>query len=192
LTTKLHLGCGSAYKEGWVNIDLDAPSADIQRDLTQPLPFGDGSVSFIFTEHFVEHISRPQAVEFFVECRRVLREGGVLRVSTPNLRFLCECYLKGNITEWGDVWGPNSGCNLMNEGMRSWGHTYVYDREELHKVLAEAGFAHIRSVGWRESAHSDLVGLETRPYHQDLILEIEKSSKSPQPDRKQRFWQKWL
>lgn len=183
----MHLGCGGAYKDGWINIDLESPGADLLMDLTNPFPYEGDSVSFIYTEHFLEHIGRSQAVDFLRECRRVLRDGGVLRISTPNLAFLVECYRRKNIAEWGDLWAPDSPCNLMNEGMRSWGHTYLYDFDELVRVLAEAGFSVARRSAWGESVYPDLKGLETRPYHKDLIVEVVKGERAVVKKRKWLF-----
>ena len=96
----LHFGCGSVYFDGWNNVDLDSPLADLNLDLTQTLPFADASVSYMFSEHFIEHVTRKQAVDFLVECRRILRPSGTIRVSTPNLRFLIAAYLALEVREW--------------------------------------------------------------------------------------------
>lgn len=90
---KIHLGCGSVYFSEWLNIDLDSPVADLHLDLTKPLPFEDCSATHIFNEHFIEHISRTEALKFLIECRRVLSFNGVIRITTPNLRFLIASYL---------------------------------------------------------------------------------------------------
>src|SRR5207253_10227185 len=100
---KLHLGCGSVNFPGWINIDLDSPTADMLLDLTHPLPFPDGSVTHMFNEHFIEHITRSQAVQFLQECHRVLSADGAIRITTPNLRFLTYSYMTGAIGEWGDL-----------------------------------------------------------------------------------------
>lgn len=47
-SAKLHLGCGWAYKEGWVNVDLFATKADIAWDLRHGIPVPDGSVAAAF------------------------------------------------------------------------------------------------------------------------------------------------
>jgi hypothetical protein len=64
----------------------------------------------------------------------------------------------------------------MNEGMRSWGHQFLYDAGELSRILLEAGFANVKFVQWRESTIDELAGLETRPFHNELIVEASKSS----------------
>lgn len=173
---KLHLGSGSITLPGWINIDLDSPTADQLLDLTDPLPFESASVSHIFNEHFIEHITREQAVAFLKECYRVLKQQGVMRITTPNLRFLAHSYFSDNRDEWGDLWQPNSRCQLMNEGMRSWGHKFLYDAEELTRILGEAGFKSITFETYRQSRDEILVSLESRPFHNELIVEARKSS----------------
>jgi|GEM_PF-2346294 len=172
---KLHLGSGPVHLDGWLNVDLDAPNADLHLDLRKPLSFADESIEYIFNEHFIEHITREEALALLKECHRVLSKYGVLRLSTPNLKYLAVSYLARNIDEWGELWRPTNPCRLLNEGMRSWGHEFLYDAEELILILSEAGFSNVRFVRWRESSIDELAGLETRPFHNEVILEAVKS-----------------
>lgn len=173
---KLHLGCGSHVLEGWINIDLETIDSRVMKcDLTKPLPFMDEEVAFIFSEHFVEHITREQLVRLLTECNRVLQKGGVVRISTPSLEKLVQEYLAGNIQEWQNVgWLPATPCQMLNEGMRSWGHMFVYDYDEMYRVLHEAGFNNIQKVNYRDSSYPDLRNLETRPFHNEIIVEAVK------------------
>jgi predicted SAM-dependent methyltransferase len=75
---KLNLGCGTNHLNGWHNHDRDV-------DITKPLPFPTESATHIFIEHCVEHVSYHEAVRFFNEAFRVLRPGGVLRVTVPSI-----------------------------------------------------------------------------------------------------------
>lgn len=175
---KLHLGCGSINLAGWTNIDLESKEADMHLDLRQALPFETSTVDFIYAEHFIEHVDRDEAGRLLKELLRVLKPGGVVRLVTPDLRFMCCTYLAGNIDEWGYIWQPLTGARLMNEGMRLWGHQFLYDAPELESLLHECGFIRRTPQGWRISQHAELAGLETRPFHQDLILEGTK----PEPE----------
>ena len=169
---KLHLACGTNILAGWANIDQNGGGDVIRWDLTQPLPVEKRSVDFIFNEHFIEHITRDQAGALLSQCREALAPGGVLRVSTPDLRKLCAEYLAGRTDEWRDVnWLPATPCRLLNEGMRLWGHQFVYDGAELRALLAEVGFGTIASRAWRQSPHRALCDLECRPFHGELIFE---------------------
>ena len=171
---KLHLGCGPHIKPGWENLDLQPGNGGKQADLTKPLPYLKDSVSYIFSEHFIEHISREQGVKMLKECFRVLKPGGVLRISTPNLEVLVLDYLDNKLTRWGSVWLPNTRAQLINEGMRSWGHQFLYDIEELTLVLEEAGFQQVNIVSYMKSNDNALSDQEVRPYHEDIIMEAKK------------------
>jgi predicted SAM-dependent methyltransferase len=48
------------------------------------LDFPDGAFSFVFSEHFFEHIWPDEAYALFQECFRILRPNGVLRISVPD------------------------------------------------------------------------------------------------------------
>lgn len=173
--TRLHLGCGDNLLQGWANIDFNANAGVIGHNLTRPLPLEANTIEFIYTEHFIEHITRDEGVSFVTDCYRVLKPGGVLRISTPNLRRLIDDYLSGSTDEWKEWdWAPETSCQMVNGGMRLWGHQFVYDHDELERLLGEAGFNSTNRTGWRESQYEELRGLETRKYYDDVILEAVK------------------
>lgn len=140
---KIHLGAGPVIKPGWLNYDMNPGPGGIQHDLTRPLPLADGSADYVFSEHFIEHITREQALRLLRECHRVMREGAVIRITTPNLRILAEDYLAGKIDRWIGGWAPKTPAQFLNEGMTAWGHQFTYDGPELALILEEAGFTGI-------------------------------------------------
>lgn len=89
---RLHLGCGSHYLPGYVNIDLPPKSratverirVDIAADLRE-LQFLPGSIAEIRTHHVLEHFDRPASLRLLTDWYTWLREGGVFRVETPDL-----------------------------------------------------------------------------------------------------------
>ena len=172
---KLHLGSGLNRLNGWANVDYLLAPGVVAHDLTRPLPVRGESISYIYSEHFIEHITKPEASALLKECFRVLEPGGVIRISTPNLSKLVEEYTAGRVDEWRDVdWKPSTPCQLLNEGMRLWGHQYLYDHEELTALLQDRGFTKVERAGWRESVHPDLCKLECRPFHDEVIVEATK------------------
>jgi predicted SAM-dependent methyltransferase len=48
------------------------------------LPFERGSFTFVFSEHFFEHLPLSIALELFRECNRILNVGGVIRTVVPD------------------------------------------------------------------------------------------------------------
>ena len=86
--TRLHIGAGQESIPGWINIDNQGhPGVDQVLDVRRGLPFS--NVAAIYAEHFIEHLTLDDGLAFLKECRRVLASDGVLRLSTPNLDWVC-------------------------------------------------------------------------------------------------------
>lgn len=58
----------------------------VKVDITKPLPFDDNSFDIILAVEIMEHVHDHEV--FFKEAKRVLKEGGVLLFSTPNILSL--------------------------------------------------------------------------------------------------------
>ena len=168
---RLRLGCGHHRLPNWLNIGLPG---DIEHDLTKRMPLGDETVRFVFSEHFIEHLMQPEGVALLRECWRVLKPGGVVRLSTPDLETIIAEYHAGRITEWLPDWAPRTPCQMINECHHLWGHQFIYNFAELSSVLAECGFVTVSRERWHESGHAELRGVECRPFHRDLIVEATK------------------
>ena len=146
---KLHVGCGSNYKPGWVNIDLFNPTADVALDLREPLPFPDESVSFIYSEHVLEHFEYPRDVRHILgECFRVLARGGVFSVGVPDHGVVATAYatrdtsffqerrLRSYLREGDSTLMHHINYNFRQDGL----HKYSYDEETLRQILQRVGF----------------------------------------------------
>lgn len=72
---RLHLGCGNRNLTGWINLDLP------RYDITQALPWRDGSVWAYYLEYVIECISPEALFRFLREVWRTLRSDGVLRIA---------------------------------------------------------------------------------------------------------------
>lgn len=57
-----------------------------QTDMNEPLPFDDDSFDGVVSIEGIEHIKRP--FDFVQECSRILRPGGLLIITTPNVSSL--------------------------------------------------------------------------------------------------------
>ena len=137
---RLNLGSGFHVKPGWDNLD-----AVFGHMLPGALSrYATGSVAEVFSEHFIEHLTWEQGLALMRECRRVLAPDGALRFSCPDLRKLVQRYLEGRIRDYGGAWLPESPCAMLNEGLRAWGHQYLYDAPELERLARAAGFSRVQ------------------------------------------------
>ncbi|RMG42643.1 MAG: glycosyltransferase, partial [Methanobacteriota archaeon] len=174
----LNIGSGDKKLEGFINIDM-IPGADIQADVTKGLPFPDNSVDGIFSEHFIEHISQADGINFFRECRRVLKPGGRVRVATPDLDHIVQRYLSNDWKSESEMFNRGmeyvqNTCEQLNLSLRSWGHQWVYNEEELVRVATTAGLKPVGRCEWGKSDYPGFQGLEYRAGSR-LIFEFEKS-----------------
>jgi predicted SAM-dependent methyltransferase len=163
----LHVGCGGVRLEGWLNTDI-SPSSPLYLDATRRLPIEDNSVSFIFSEHFVEHVPRRATLVFFEESFRVLRPGGILRISTPDAEALVRAYLNHPeevrlLNERNRRYGYQYTCypvDILNKAWLEDCHMCLYDAQTLQQLLSSAGFQNITRCEVGESCHTALSGIE--------------------------------
>lgn len=148
---KLNLGCGPCLKSGWINIDIDSPGADLQLDLREKLPFPDARASFVYCEHFFEHLEYPSsAMSFLRECWRVLKPGGVFSLGVPDTEWPIVSYATGDPAyfelaraRFHPAWCNTRMHNLNYHFRQGREHKYAYDLETLTKILEEAGFVSV-------------------------------------------------
>lgn len=159
---RLHLGSGSVALPGWLNVDNQAyPGVDRVLDVTQGLPFG--GVRFIFAEHFMEHLRYEDARVLLAECRRALRRGGVLRLSTPNLDWVWASHYRRVLSPELEA----LACFGMNRAFRGWGHQFLWNEATLTAALQDAGFSRIVRRAYGESEHEELRGIEHHEQNAD-------------------------
>ncbi len=141
---KLHIG-GTETKEGWSVLNIQqVPGVDYVGDI-QNMPFDDGAVDEIYACHILEHLSyQGELQKALKECRRVLKPGGVFRISVPNLLVLCGLLCTPGID-------PSEQMHLMR--IIYGGQVDEYDHHKtgftvdlLASFLSQAGFETMKTV----------------------------------------------
>jgi predicted SAM-dependent methyltransferase len=205
---RVNLGCGPRAPENWINVDgswnawfthypglrkffetvglFSKGSGEQWRvrplvhDITKPLPFSTNSIDAIYGSHVVEHLYRSDATRLLVECKRVLKPGGILRLVVPDVQAMARNYLATKDAQRNDHRYENgeSAADLLNEQLHFrnaappsgsfvfkfysiWKdfhhHKWMYDSDSLAKLMAGAGFTGVAEKGlWQ----SDISGIE--------------------------------
>ena len=83
---KLHLGCGTKIIDGYVNVDIRQElNCDIVDDIKTLTTFQNNVAEEIYACHVLEHFSRHEYKEVLTRWFEVLKKGGILKISVPNL-----------------------------------------------------------------------------------------------------------
>lgn len=168
----LELGAGWNRRPGWLATDLNPPpdSPCIRLDATKTFEIPSQSFDFVYSEHMIEHISFDDGRNMLEECNRILKPLGVIRIVTPSLGFLSrvlspdrgileESYRNWSVRSWVPEAPKVTNAFFLNNFVRQWGHTFIYDRETLELSLQLSGFEPIISCDLNQSAHPALCGL---------------------------------
>lgn len=148
---RLHLGCGKRHIPGFIHIDVvDYPHVDHVTTVDNLSFAPDESVDLIYNCHVLEHFKRRDVPRVLREWFRVLKPGGILRISVPDFSALCEVYRRYNDIKLviGGLFGRQD--YLYNI------HYNVFDYVSLKQCLEEAGFTEVRQYHWRETEHADI------------------------------------
>ena len=96
----LNVGCGNRvfkeYPKGNYCINLDIrslPGVGIVADV-RTLPFDNSTFDYILASDIIEHFPVSETVYVLKEWTRVLKLGGLIEFRLPNLKTICEDYVK--------------------------------------------------------------------------------------------------
>jgi predicted SAM-dependent methyltransferase len=186
---RINVGSSSRHIEGWISADIlrDPEGRCLRMDATQPWPFASDSAAAIASEHVIEHIDPAAMPAFIAEAYRVLRPGGVLRLSTPNLRGIAEAYLNADAetlaAHRAHGYMAATHADLLNNYLHEFGHVHVYDAESLRLLLVGAGFSDVREASFGHSEYPELRGIDQHDPAplDDLVLWLDAAKPGARP-----------
>jgi predicted SAM-dependent methyltransferase len=170
---RVMLGAGPCARDGWLPTDITPSRRDVMYlDARKPLPFDDGSVDLIHTEHLIEHIDFPAGQHMLRECARILRPGGRLRISTPDYDRVValaaqplDPRLLAMVRDDNALNGVpedklDDASFVVNRLFSDYAHRFLYSEQLLTQCMHEAGLADVRRHDVGESDEPDLRDLE--------------------------------
>lgn len=142
---RLHIG-GDQATDGWVIFDItDRPEVDIVGNVVDLGAIPTDSVDEIYAAHVFEHLGYQNELRrALAECRRVLKNGGKLKMSVPDIRVLGSLLNEPDLSDGELVWlmrilygGQSDQYDFHKTGF-TW--------EILAGLAAESGFEHLGVV----------------------------------------------
>jgi SAM-dependent methyltransferase len=178
MVMRLNWGCGPHTPSGWVNSDIEAgPGVGCVADIRRGLPFPDEHFDFIVSIHVLPELAYPELIPALQELRRVLKPGGTLRLSLPDLDLAIDAYRNRDIDyflipdEDARTISGKLIVQLLWYGRSRSMFTWEYTRE----LLERAGYLNVTRCRFEKTA-SGLAGiteLDNRPL-ESLFVEATK------------------
>lgn len=142
----LEIGAGEKLNTQRQYLQIDVRhlfSIDIVGD-AQNLPFKDNSFLEIKAHHIIEHFSKKKAENVLREWFRVLKIGGTLDISCPDLVEISKTYLKyynsKDLSKCDEITSNIYGLQDYEKNTHHWS----YNIESLKQLLSEIGFPFIK------------------------------------------------
>ena len=169
----LHLGCGTKYLPGFVNIDGNLfNKIDLWLDVRNGLPFSSGSVDSIYSTHMFEHFFADELNALLRECLRVLKPGGGIRLIVPNLESAIIAYGRKESAWFYDAFPrhfDSLGGRFSNFVFCDGQHRTAFDFSYLDEVLRAGGF---REVEASAEGKSRLYSNQVPPYEPGDLADL--------------------
>ena len=155
-------------------------------NLLKPWPWPRNSISVIAGSHFIEHLDLNQCIKFCKEAFNVLKSGGTIRLSCPDLEIYALKYTSNDngffkheeIKKACAFKAAETPSQIFAAKAYDSGgaHKWFHDFSSLKNVLERAGFGSVRKVGRLEGNTPDLELLEPAPREiETLYVEAIKS-----------------
>lgn len=150
---KLHLGCARRFIPGFYHVDAQAyPHVDRVADVSDLSFLPDNTVTLIYASSVLEHFGRHEYMDVLAEWYRVLKKGGVLRLSVPDFDAAVAVYLDRE--RFPDGLRRIHGALIGGQRDRWDFHKMVFNAQLLTESLMQTGFRTCRHWDWRKTEHS--------------------------------------
>ena len=145
----LHIGCGNVIlPKPFENLDTRQLQGVDHVSQAFPLPFEDGTFDLVYSSHVLEHFTREQTQPVINEWVRVLKPGGILRLSVPSIENLIKIYQTSGDLNY--IIGPLMGGQTYPENF----HYNMFDTKSLTYYFEIAGCEAVHPWDYRRTSHS--------------------------------------
>lgn len=123
----------------------------IKHDVTKKMPLEDESVDIYQSEDVFEHIEKNKIPSIINEIYRVLKPGGVFRLSLPDYR--CDILYDRSVKDTNGqiLFDPEGGGGFENGKVVNGGHLWFPIYEEVVRILEKTNFQIIKFYHYYDS-----------------------------------------
>lgn len=146
----LHIGCGNVLlPKPFENLDCRELEGIDHISPADELFFDDNTFDLVYTSHILEHFPRSKTQLVVNEWVRVLKPGGIIRISVPGFDNLIKIYQLSNDIE--NIIGPITGGQTYKENF----HYNIFNEQTLTKILEKSGCEAVHKWDYRRTIHSN-------------------------------------
>ncbi len=178
---KINIGAGKGwYKAGWESLErkkyVSKGRQHVGKAWNTKLP--SNHYDALFAGNILEHVTHFKIERTIAEFNRILKTGGIARITVPDLKKAAAAYVNGDSAFFENEKGNTVnhlgiGSTFMNnivspghevvaftsdfrEMLGCYAHTYAYDFEMLKILLEKWGFGKIREAKFLDSSIPDM------------------------------------
>jgi len=153
---KLNIGCGTDYREGFVNIDGSdtLPKVDKVIDISNEsllLHFSEEKIEYILANDIIEHHFHWEAVRIMKEFYKLLVKGGHVEIRVPDAEYIIKSWRLSIETKLDLLFGgqdiPQSRDPKMDESRSQFPqffcHKFGWTMKSMEKELTGIGFSQV-------------------------------------------------
>lgn len=145
----LHIGCGNIIlPRPFENLDTRPLEGVDHVSEAFPLPFENNIFDLVYSSHVLEHFKKADTQNIVNEWVRVLKPGGIIRLSVPSLESLIKIYELSGDMEY--IIGPLMGGQTYDQNF----HYNMFDKKRLTEYLENAGCEAVHPWDYRRTSHS--------------------------------------
>lgn len=186
----VYVGCGHHRMNGFLHVEKNvykhkAGLPEILADITVKIPLADNSVDLVYSRNTLEHLTYRELINHLLECQRMLKTGGYIRMVVPNFDMWINEYehqMYRDDREYNPDLPNENYTETFIANVLYHDHYYLHNFSTLKSALEKTGFTQIRQCEPGETkitvASPEFLKAEIRK-HEFLIIEAEKSGDKP-------------
>ncbi len=192
------LEIAAGYKRGlnWDAIrDVADPAKGVEKYDLRKLPIenvSENTYNGVYSEHFIEHLTKEEGIAFFEEMLRILKPGGVIRTIWPPLEFVEWLRQKNDLSDHPWVkkyynfyvvkhkFAPSDTDHLRVQDQCAEGimyqngeHKHIWSKFEMIDTLKMIGYIDVKEKEYQKSSMPDFQNIDTagevRSFHSAVI-----------------------